>query len=103
MGALPKLHTMKLPDEWHLRLCHNGHAKVVKASQISPGLADKGSCGLVLHRHWYLMVQQKQQHRVSFPELRSHYCIQSALFIPKSLIKALVEMQSHTKELHKKT
>lgn len=33
-GALHKAHTIKLADEWDPKLCHYGHTKIVKASQI---------------------------------------------------------------------
>lgn len=92
-SGLHKLHTIRLPDEWHLRLCRYGHTKVVKDSQIGPGLADKGPRSLVLHRHYLIphdsteAATRSALSRTTTYFKRPHYCTQSALFIPQSLLR----------------
>lgn len=79
-GALHKLHTNRLPDEWHLKLCHYKQTQVVKAVWTSPGLADTGPQSLKLHRHYLLPDNSKETatrsvlSRTTPHFKRPHYC-----------------------------
>lgn len=89
-GALHKLHTTRLPDEWHLRLCHYKQIWVVKTAWISPGLADKGPQSLILHRHYLLPDDSTETatwsvlSRTTTHFKRPHYCTQSAPLYPRA-------------------
>lgn len=51
------------------RLCHYEHTKVVK-SFSNTGLTKVPEASYCMDTVWYWMIQLKQQHGVSFPELQ---------------------------------
>lgn len=63
----------------------------------NPGLTKVPEASYCMDAVWYWIIQQKQQHGVSFPELQlilkilypkqSHSCTQSALLTPENLLR----------------